>query len=192
MAGKQTVIGQGTHIEGEVHGDDALVVQGRVDGRIQITEALSVEAGAIVQADVEARTVVVAGVLVGTITASESVRLTPKARVVGSITAPRVGIEAGAAYRGRVEMGAIDLARQGRATAGAERTSAAQAAAPAKAPPRIASPARVTATAPAAAPAAPARPAPSAPPRAASAPARPSTASAQAPAWARKKALKRR
>ena len=191
MAGKQTVIGQGTHVVGEVHGDDALVVQGRIDGRIQIGDALTVDAGGIVQADVEARTVVVAGVLVGSITASESVRLTPKARVVGSISSPKVGIEAGAAYRGRIEMGPVDLERAATASAEAERGRAATAStsATAKAPPRLASPARVTASAPA--PAAPARPA-VAPPRAVSAPARPTTATAQAPSWARKKPAKRR
>ncbi len=191
MAGKQTVIGQGTHVVGEVHGDDALVVQGRVDGRIQIGDALTVEPGGIVQADVEARTVVVAGVVVGTITASESVRLTPKARVVGSISSPKIGIEAGAAYRGRIEMGPVDLERAASASASGDRgrSASASASTTAKAPPRLASPARVTAAA--AAPAPPARPA-AAPARAATAPARPTTASAQAPSWARKKPAKRR
>ncbi|MDX2021709.1 MAG: polymer-forming cytoskeletal protein [Deltaproteobacteria bacterium] len=189
MAAKQTVLGQGTHVVGEVRGDDALVVYGRVEGRIDITDELTIEPGAIVQADVQARSVVVSGVLVGAITASESVRLTPKARVVGSIVAPKVGIEAGAGYRGRIEMGEVDVQRSQSAAASADRGRTATVAA--KAPPRLASPAKAASVS---APAAPARPAaaPVAPPRAVSAPPRPTTVAAQAPAWARKKATKRR
>jgi cytoskeletal protein CcmA (bactofilin family) len=193
MAAKQTVLGQGTHVVGEVRGDDALVVYGRVEGRIQISEELTIEPGAVVQADVEAKTVVVAGVLVGSIVATESVRLTSKARVVGSITAPSVGIEAGAAYRGRIEMGEVNVQKSASASASADkgRSALAAPAAAAKAPPRLAPPSKV---APAAAPAAPARPATvaSAPARSVSAPPRPVTAVAQQPAWARKKATKRR
>jgi len=190
MAAKQTVLGQGTHVVGEVRGDDALVVYGRVEGRIQISEELTIEPGAVVQADVEAKTVVVSGVLVGSIVATLSVRLTSKARVVGSISAPSVGIEAGAAYRGRIEMGDVDVQRSASASADKGRSATVPAAA-AKAPPRLASPSKV---APATAPTAPARPATvaAAPPRTVSAPIRPTTAVAQQPAWARKKATKRR
>lgn len=192
MAAKQTVLGQGTHVVGEVRGDDALVVYGRVEGRIQISEELTIEPGAVVQADVEAKSVVVAGVLVGSIVATESVRLTSKARVIGSISAPSVGIEAGAAYRGRIEMGEVNVQRSAAASASADKSRSSSASAPAaKAPPRLASPSKV---APAVAPAAPARPATvaSAPARSVSAPPRPVTAVAQQPAWARKKATKRR
>jgi hypothetical protein len=47
-------------------------------------------------------------VVVGNITATESVRLTDKARVVGDLTSPRVVIEAGAAYSGHLEMGNVE------------------------------------------------------------------------------------
>ncbi|MCG5056389.1 MAG: polymer-forming cytoskeletal protein [Myxococcales bacterium] len=187
MVTKHTVIGQGAHVVGEVRGDDSLVVQGRVDGRIHISEDLSVEPGAILQADVEARNVTVSGVVVGGITASSLVRLTPKARVVGNISAPKVAIEAGAAYRGRIEMGPVDLARAASATARSEKVSISSAPAAAKAPPRLAPPSRVAAVTPAPAPQA--RPAP---PRAAAPAPRATTAAAQTPSWARKKAVKRR
>ncbi len=187
MADKETIIGAQTRISGEVRGDENLVVRGRIDGKIQITEALTVDAGGIVQADVEAREVIVLGVLVGNITAVESVRLGDKARMVGDISAPRVVMESGAAYRGRVEMGDVDVDR-----ASPPRKSS-ETATPRPAPPRLSPPSRAAAgptLASAASRVVSAPPRPMVPP---SLP-RPDTAtvaSAAAPAWAKKK-LKRR
>ena len=118
MADKQTVIGPETQITGEIRGDGGLEVRGRIEGKIQVADTLVVSNGAIVQADVEARSVEISGVLVGAINAGETVRLLDKARVVGDINAPRVGIAAGAQYRGHVEMGDVDISkRKGRSTA---------------------------------------------------------------------------
>ena len=111
MADKETVIGVETRISGEIRGEEDLVVKGRVDGKIHLSHALTVEKGAIVQADVDVRNLVISGTLVGNIVASESVRLLSTARVVGDLAAPRVIMDAGAAYRGRVDMGDIEAAR---------------------------------------------------------------------------------
>jgi cytoskeletal protein CcmA (bactofilin family) len=194
MAEKETIIGPETRISGEVRGDEDLVVRGRIDGRVQLTAVLTVEAGGIVQADVQARAVVIAGVVVGNVTAAESIRLGDKSKVIGDLTAPRVVLEGGAAYRGRVEMGEVDLAKVAEARASSRRSSEKDAA---KAPPRMTTPARAAVNAPAsivrAASAAP-RTVP-APPRPAPSMPRPEVTAnggvASAPAWAKKK-LRRR
>jgi cytoskeletal protein CcmA (bactofilin family) len=100
----QTVVGPQTRIAGDVRGEGDLLVRGRVTGRIQLTETLFIERGAIVEADVDVRSLVVAGVLVGSIRASQRVRLADGARVVADLSTPRLVIEPGAAYRGRVQM----------------------------------------------------------------------------------------
>src|SRR5215218_8568562 len=105
MADKQTVVGPESRIAGELRGEEDLLVRGRVEGKIQLTETLTIDDGGVVQADIEVKILVVSGVLVGTIRASDSVRLTDKARVVGDISTPRFVMEAGAAYRGRIDMG---------------------------------------------------------------------------------------
>lgn len=200
-ASEKTLIGPETRIAGEIRGDEDIVVQGRIDGRLAIGGTLSVEDGAILQADVEARTVVVSGVIVGNVAASEIIRLTSKARVVGDVTAPRVVIEAGAAYKGRLEMGEVTLsAAEGEARATSRRTSDREnGASTHRAPPRVAPPARVgatpgavitrstTTTSPPRAAAAPARTPPSLP--------RPEAAAAggvaSSPGWAKKKLHRR-
>jgi len=184
MADKQTMIGPETRISGEVRGEEDLLVRGRVEGKIQLSETLTIDEGGIVQADVEVKILIVSGVLVGNIRASESVRFTDKARVVGDISAPRFVMESGAAYRGRIDMG------EGASVPARKSTGAAR-----PAPPRLQTPGR--AAAPSSVVRAPAPP--SAPPRV-SAPPRPSAptlprpdlaAGAGGPAWAKKK-LRRR
>ncbi|HEX7507091.1 MAG TPA: polymer-forming cytoskeletal protein [Polyangia bacterium] len=206
MADKETVIGLETRISGEIRGEEDLVVKGRVDGKIHLSHALTVEKGAIVQADVDVRNLVVSGTLVGNIVASESVHLLATARVVGDLAAPRVIMDAGAAYRGRVDMGDIEAARAAvvsRAVAHPASSSAnttkdrpapprmaptpKTAAFSAKAAPRFAAPSAGTpsATAPSATYRSAAPAAPPAFPRVAG------TVGGAAPAWAKKKIRRR-
>lgn len=188
---KETIIGPETRISGDVRGEEDLVVRGRIDGKIHLTETLTIDSGGIVQADVDVKTLVVSGVLVGSVNASESVRLTDKARVVGEIRTPRFVMDAGAAYRGRVDMGEGEAARavasrRQSADRGTEVASVRQV-------PRMASPPRATSVRAPAPPAAPARVASATTPR--FAPAMPrldGTSNASAPGWAAKKKLKRR
>jgi cytoskeletal protein CcmA (bactofilin family) len=200
---KNTIIGPETRVSGELRGDEDVIVRGRVDGRVVLTSTFTIEEGAIVQADVEARVVLVSGVVVGNVTATEIVRLSEKARVIGDLTAPKVVIESGAAYRGRLDMGDIEAGAASSARVSARRSS--ESSKGASAPPRLATPARVAANPgsvqrPAAA-AVPARPAAAAPARGPAPPPlpRPQAAAAggiasgaAAAAWAKKKLQRRR
>ncbi len=158
-ADKETIIGVETRISGEIRGDEDLVIKGRVDGKIHLSQALTVEKGAIVQADVDVRTLVVSGTLVGNVVASESVRLLPSARVVGDLAAPRVALESGAAYRGRVDMGDVEAARAAVASRAVGKPVATSAEARDRsAPPRMAPAPKTGVIAPRAIPAAPRAP----------------------------------
>lgn len=206
----ETVIGPETRIAGEIRGEEDLVVRGRIEGKVQLSQTLTVDDGGIVQADVDVRALVVAGVVVGTIHASQSVRLTGKARVVGDITSPKLIIDAGASYRGRVDMGQAEGARPSERRAEAARSApprlaAASGRSAAPAPSlRAGTPTRVPPSSAATGSSSIRAPAPpSAPPRVTSIPGRPSappslpraepgaSAASAAPAWAKKK-LRRR
>jgi cytoskeletal protein CcmA (bactofilin family) len=198
MADKETVIGPDTRISGEVRGDEDLIVRGRIDGRVQLTQNLTVEKGATVQADVDVRQIVVSGTVVGAIVASESVRLMSTARVVGDLASPRVMMEAGAAYRGRVDMGDIAAARAAVSSRAAQRPAASEKSALRPAPPRMAMPGKAVVAVKAVAPVAPAArsatPAVAGAAASASPPAFPRVAGAMggmAPAWAKKKIRRR-
>ncbi len=189
MADKETIIGSETRISGEIRGEEDLVIRGRVDGKIQLSQTLTVDKGGIVQADVDVKTLVVAGTLVGNIVAAESVRLLATARVVGDLASPRVMMESGAAYRGRVDMGDIEAARAAVASHAVARpaTTSTEVAKARPAPPRMVAPPKVVTAPPKAVPAKAAAPAavPPAFPRVAGA------VAGAAPAWAKKKIRRR-
>ena len=102
MAG--TVIGAGITIEGEITTDDDVVVQGTVRGKLTAKEAVSVEPGAHVEADVAGSSLVVAGSVTGNITANDRVDLQNGAKVVGNVRAARITIADGAQFKGNVDM----------------------------------------------------------------------------------------
>jgi cytoskeletal protein CcmA (bactofilin family) len=117
-----TIIGESIVINGNLNGDEDLTVRGRVEGTITLTKSLVIEATGVVKAEVQVKSCVVSGALVGNVTASESIEITKEGRMVGDISAPRVVIVDGAGFRGRIDTGEVDVEE------GAERPSLARAA----------------------------------------------------------------
>jgi cytoskeletal protein CcmA (bactofilin family) len=99
-----TVIGSSIMIDGEISGDEDLVIQGTVKGKIAVKESLFVESSGIVEADIETQNVEIAGKVTGNILASDKVELKTDCRVVGDIKAPRILIADGASFKGNVDM----------------------------------------------------------------------------------------
>jgi len=105
------VLGRGLAVAGDVVADEDLIVSARVDGCIDLPDhALTVAADGHVTGQLFARLVVVAGRVTGSVTASESIELMDGSTVEGDLTAPRVGIELGATFQGKVEMRRSDAA----------------------------------------------------------------------------------
>src|SRR5690606_29523378 len=100
-----TVVGDSILIRGNLQGDEDLTVLGRVEGTVNLTRTLNVEESGIVKADVSVRNAVVSGVLVGNISATDTVEITDTGRMVGDIRAPRVIVVDGARFRGSIDMG---------------------------------------------------------------------------------------
>jgi len=99
-----TIIGAGITIEGEVTSDEDVVVQGTVRGKLTAREAVAVESGAVVEADVVGGPLSVAGQITGNITSSDRVDLQTGAKVVGNVKAARITIADGAQFKGNVDM----------------------------------------------------------------------------------------
>ncbi|MBX3209374.1 MAG: polymer-forming cytoskeletal protein [Labilithrix sp.] len=99
-----TVIGAGITIEGEVTSDEDVVVQGTVRGKLVAKDAVSVEQGGAVEADIAGGPVAVAGTVTGNITSSDRVDLQNGAKVIGNVKATRITIADGAQFKGNVDM----------------------------------------------------------------------------------------
>ena len=99
-----TVIGAGITIEGEITSDDDVVVHGTVRGKLTAKESVTIEQGAVIEADVAGGTLIVAGSITGNITSSDRVDLQTGAKVVGNVKAARITIADGAQFKGNVDM----------------------------------------------------------------------------------------
>src|SRR5262245_2631910 len=109
MAEKEPcLIGSKITIRGQISGNQDLVIEGRVEGKVALENRLVVEESGTVEADLEVVDAALKGEVRGDVTASRSAVLHAGARVVGNIRAPRVVIEAGARFSGAIEMD-VDL-----------------------------------------------------------------------------------
>ncbi|UCD84854.1 MAG: polymer-forming cytoskeletal protein [Deltaproteobacteria bacterium] len=104
MSAGAGIIGKGIVIKGELHGEEDLIIEGRVEGSIALRKHLIVESTGVVMADVQTENITIKGEMNGNMIASDKVEITADARVIGDIKAPRVVIDDGARYRGNVEM----------------------------------------------------------------------------------------
>ena len=98
-------IGKSVEIRGEVKGSEDLMIDGRVEGTITLTDSrLTVGPTARVDADVSARDVVILGVINGNVTASVRVDLRKGGNLTGDIRAARLSIEEGSIFCGKVDL----------------------------------------------------------------------------------------
>lgn len=104
-SGSRAVIGASLDLQGELSGNEDLLIEGRVQGRIQLPQnAVMVGAKGRVSAQVLARLISIEGEVDGNLVAEELIVLKKSARVRGDLVAPRVVIEDGARFKGTIDM----------------------------------------------------------------------------------------
>ena len=107
VAGKSepAVIGPSIRIDGDVRGEEDLLIEGEVKGTVQLKDnSLVIGSQGRVRANVYARAIDVEGLTEGDLYGSERVNVRKSAQVKGNIIAPRVSLEDGARFKGSIEM----------------------------------------------------------------------------------------
>jgi len=98
-------IGKSIVICGEVKGSEDLVLDGRVEGTVTLSEGrLTIGASANVAADLSAKDVLILGHVKGNVVASGRVELRAGCNVEGDIKALRLAVEDNAVFRGKVDL----------------------------------------------------------------------------------------
>jgi cytoskeletal protein CcmA (bactofilin family) len=101
------VIGPSIRIDGDVRGEENLLIDGEVKGTVQLKDNnLVIGSQGRVKANVYAQSIDIEGLMEGDLFASDSVNVRKSAQVKGNITAPRVSLEDGARFKGSIEMDA--------------------------------------------------------------------------------------
>jgi cytoskeletal protein CcmA (bactofilin family) len=118
MSRTTSKISSGLKINGELSGDSDLYIDGEVHGKIRMSNTrVTIGPNGRVQADIEAREIVVDGTVQGNLKAGESAHFGASSRVAGSVLTPRIGIDDGARLRGKVETVPATPARESSAAA---------------------------------------------------------------------------
>jgi cytoskeletal protein CcmA (bactofilin family) len=104
-ASDRAIIGRSITVRGDVTGDEDLMIQGRIEGSVQLGQHhVTVGPEGRVKANISGRSVTVEGEVVGDLHGDEQVALRPTARVEGDIVSPRVVLDDGASFRGSIDM----------------------------------------------------------------------------------------
>ena len=100
-----SVVGQSLVVKGEIEAAEDMLIQGRVEGSIKHTaDRLIIGTSGVVNADIDARNLIIEGVVEGNIVGSESVVIEETADVRGNIYTARISISDGAQFSGTVDM----------------------------------------------------------------------------------------
>lgn len=104
-SGRAAVIGPGIHINGDINGDENLLIEGRVDGKIQLdSHQVDIGQGGKVKADITAKVIRISGKVRGDLNGIEKVVISRTGNVHGNIKAPRMTLEDGAIFKGSIDM----------------------------------------------------------------------------------------
>jgi cytoskeletal protein CcmA (bactofilin family) len=103
--GDRATIGPSIFIKGDLTGDEDLVIEGKVEGKIDLKQNnVTIGKNGRVRADVFGRVVTVEGEVDGNVFAQEQAVLRQSGAVRGNITAPRVTLEDGSRFKGSIDM----------------------------------------------------------------------------------------
>lgn len=95
----ETIIGNGT-VTGDLFTKGSLRVEGKIKGAIKAEGDLYVGANGVINAEVEARNVVIAGTVNGDVIAAEKLEILKTGKLNGNIKTKTIKIEAGASFVG--------------------------------------------------------------------------------------------
>jgi len=110
----QATIGKSLVIKGEVTGSESLYIDGRVEGSINLPgNRVTVGRNGVVNANINAREIVVTGKVKGNMVASDRVDIRNEGSLTGDVIAQRISIEDGAFFKG-----GIDIRKPGQKTNG--------------------------------------------------------------------------
>lgn len=98
-------IGPSIAIRGDVTGEEDLVIEGRVEGKVLLkNNSVTVGRNGRVKGDVFAKTITIEGELEGDVSGHEDVIIRQSSKVCGNVHAPRVSLDSGCRFQGSIAM----------------------------------------------------------------------------------------
>ena len=102
---ERPMIGPTVYIKGDLSGQEDLIIEGRVEGKIELRRhSVTVGKNGKVRADIYGKTITIEGEVQGNLYGEEQVVLRQTGTVRGNITSPRVSLEDGSNFKGSIDM----------------------------------------------------------------------------------------
>jgi cytoskeletal protein CcmA (bactofilin family) len=103
-ADSTSLLSKNVKIEGEIQGPENLHVEGYIKGSIKLSGDVFVGNTGIVEADVEAKNIVIQGEVTGNVLAHQQLEIHPTGKLIGNCSAASIDIKEGAIFEGRSNM----------------------------------------------------------------------------------------
>jgi cytoskeletal protein CcmA (bactofilin family) len=99
-----SLLSKNVRIEGEIQGPENLHVEGYLKGSVELSGDIFIGNTGIVEADVEAKNIVIQGEVAGNVKAHQQLEIHPTGKLIGDCTAASIDIKEGAVFEGRSNM----------------------------------------------------------------------------------------
>ena len=103
-ADSTSLLSKNVKIEGEVQGPENLHVEGYIKGAINLSGDIFIGNTGIVEAEVEARNIIIQGEVTGNVLARQQLEIHPSGKLIGDCSAASIDIKEGAVFEGRSNM----------------------------------------------------------------------------------------
>lgn len=102
---EQTVIGEKISIEGDIRGEEHIVIEGSMKGNVLMEKNnFTIGSKGRVEGEINAQNVKVSGQMIGNIKTQGKVEITKEADFMGDIRAKNISVEDGAYFKGSIEL----------------------------------------------------------------------------------------
>ena len=100
----ETLVGEGSVIEGNITGDNSILINGTVTGDVTTQSTIRVGRSGVIKGNVKANSAILSGIIEGDLDVLDSTVLGPHSRLKGDLKTTRLKIEEGATFEGRCVM----------------------------------------------------------------------------------------
>jgi cytoskeletal protein CcmA (bactofilin family) len=109
---RATIIGKTMRVVGEVSSDEELLIDGELEGILELRNRLTIGPTGKVHANIKAKEVVIFGSVRGNVEAEHRISLRTGASIIGDIKTAGIVIEDGAYFKGGIDISRTEVNKQ--------------------------------------------------------------------------------
>jgi len=101
---RATLLGKSLRVKGNISSDEEILIEGVVEGKINIKHNVIIGKNGKVNADIHAKDIIIKGSVTGNVFAEEKVEIFPGGILNGDIISEKVVLAEGSKFKGNIDM----------------------------------------------------------------------------------------